>query len=183
MRKIYISCGHNNARNSIVSLVRDQWASVMKEGILHSEFRYAKKICSEIVWDKYVFVPEGLNLNQRIKWINDRVVDGDMCIELHMDAASAQAEWCSTWYMSGSNYAKDRATTFQREYTRITGIKWRWVKWDLENRWGRLAFVRDTKCPAFLLEMGFITNDGDRDKVWKKAAQGIIFGLDLILIS
>lgn len=31
-------------------------------------------------------LPEGLNLQDRIKYINKRAVDGDICIELHMNA-------------------------------------------------------------------------------------------------
>lgn len=37
-----------------------------------------------------IFVPELLNLTQRVKYINDRCVDGDVCIELHLDAFIAK---------------------------------------------------------------------------------------------
>jgi N-acetylmuramoyl-L-alanine amidase len=176
---IYISVWHNDARNNWFS-PKDQGATNKDNWVLSTEFQYWKRIVAEInKLGMYKFVPYGLNLTQRIKWINDRCVDGDMCIELHMDSAP-NAQWCSTWFMSDSKYAEDLAKVFQQEYTRITGIKGRWVHWDKTNRWGRLAFVRDTKCLAFLLEMGFITNSADRDKVWLKWAEGIDSWLALI---
>lgn len=176
---IYISVWHNDARNSWYS-PKDQWAQCTSFGVTSTEFQYWKRIVAEIhKLGRYEFVPYGLNLTQRIKWINDRCVDGDMCIEIHMDSFP-NAQWCSTWHMSGSKYAEDLAKVFQKEYTRVTGIKGRWVHGDKTNRLGRLAFVRDTKCLAFLLEMWFISNSFDRDKVWLHGAEWIDSGLDLI---
>lgn len=183
---IYISVWHNDARNNWFSQ-KDQWAQCTSFGVTSTEFQYWKRIVAEIhKLGKYEFVPYWLNLTQRIKWINDRCVDGDMCIELHMDSYSYK-EWmaynpegCSTWFMSESKYAEDLAKVFQQEYTRVTGIKWRGVKGDKTNRLWRLAFVRDTKCLAFLLEMGFISNSYDRDKVWLHGAEWIDSGLELI---
>ena len=181
--KIFISCGHNNARNSALSLYKDQGAS--SGG--NTEYQITRKIANEIArigngtpTRRFEFIPEGLNLSQRIAYINKNAVDGDMCIELHLDSATPQAEGCTTYFMTGSKYAEDKARTFQQEYTRITGIKGRWVKGDTTNRWGRLGFVRDTKCLAFLLEMGFISNQSDKDKVWIKGAEGLVSGLSLI---
>ena len=185
--QIFISCGHNNAKNYIWSTARDQGASATSFGNTMTEYQFSKKISAEIArkfpaenWTKYVFVPEWLNLSQRIAYINKNAVDGDMCIELHLDSANPLAEGCTTYFMTGSKYAEDKARLFQQEYTRITGVKGRWVKGDTTNRWGRLGFVRDTKCLSFLLEMGFISNAADRDKVWVKAAEGIALGLGLI---
>ncbi len=185
--KIFISCWHNNARNSTLSLYKDQGATATINGVLNTEYQYSRKISSEIVkkfpaenGTSYVIVPEGLNLSQRVAYINKNAVDGDMCIEIHMDSAAPQAEGCTTYFMTWSKYAEDKARTFQQEYTRATGIKGRWVKWDTTNRWGRLWFVRDTKCLAFLLEMGFISNEWDRNKVWTKAAEWIASWLALI---
>lgn len=128
-----------------------------------------------------VWVPEGLNLQDRIAWINKRSTPQDIAIELHMDSAIPQAEGCSTWYLTESEYAKGKARDFQMLYTNITGIKGRGVHGDMSNRLGRLAFVRDTKPMAFLLEMGFISNPGDRTKVWNKAAAGIAQAIEKIL--
>lgn len=185
--KIFISCGHNNAFIAWYSRYRDQGATNTSFGNTMTEFQFSKKLSGEILkkypaenWTQYVFVPEGLNLQARIAWINKNAVDGDMCIELHMDSASPQAEGCSTWFMTGSKWAEDKARLFQQEYTRVTGLKGRWVHGDTTNRLGRLAFVRDTKCLAFLLEMGFISNTGDRDKVWTKWAEGITLALATI---
>jgi len=180
--KIFISCGHNNAKQYAWSLYRDQGAS--SGG--NTEYQITRKIANELKkfpsehGTELVYVPEWLNLSQRVAFINKYAVDGDMCIELHLDSATPQAEGCTTYFMTGSRYAEDKARLFQQEYTRITGIKGRWVKGDTTNRWGRLGFVRDTKCLALLLEMGFITNTADKDKVLVKGAEALVSGLSLI---
>lgn len=181
--KIFISCGHNNARNLRSWFLKDQWAS--SGG--NTEYQITRKICNEIqkkfkpeIGTEFVYVPEWLQLVDRVAWINNRAIDGDMCIELHLDSATPQAEGCTTYFMTGSKYAEDKARIFQQEYTRVTGIKGRWVKGDTTNRWGRLWFVRDTKVLAFLLEMGFITNNADKDKVWVKGAEALVSWLALI---
>lgn len=126
--KIFISCGHNNARNSALSIYRDHGAS--SGG--NTEYQITRKIASEVqkklkpeIGTEFVYVPEGLNLVQRVAYINKYAVDGDMCIELHLDSATPQAEGCTTYFMTGSKYAEDKARTFQQEYTRVTGIKGR----------------------------------------------------------
>lgn len=184
--KIYISCGHNLGKNSIFS-PRDQGAMTKwPDGTLITEYTYARKIAREIGKMKlpnveFVLVPEGMNLNQRIKWINERSVDGDACIELHMDSfTKPEANGSTLFYMGGSDYAKDKGEVFQNEYIRATGLKNRWVIADTANRHGRLWFVRDTKCLAYLLEMGFLTNESDRNTVWLKSAWAIILGISLI---
>ena len=188
--QIFLSLGHNNARNFIndhgkvrLSVYKDQWAVSDDD----TEFKYSDKIAKEIrklwniKWVKLVIVPEWLNLQDRIKYINSNSFNEDIAIELHMDSATPAAAWCSTWYISASKYAEDKAKVFQMEYTKITWLKWRWVHGDLSNRLGRLAFVRDTRPLAFLLEMGFISNENDRNLVWTKAASGIYSAIQKIL--
>lgn len=188
--QVFLSLGHNNARNWIndhgkfrLSFYKDQGTVSWDD----TEFKYSQKIANEIkkMWNipnvDLEIVPEGLNLQDRIKYINENSFNKDFCIELHMDSAKPTAAWCSTWYISASDYAEGKAKVFQMEYTRVTGIKWRWVHGDLSNRLGRLAFVRDTRPLAFLLEMGFISNEGDRNLVWTKAASGIYSAIQKIL--
>jgi len=67
-----------------------------------------------------VVVPEGLNLKQRVKWINALAKNGDVAIELHMDSAASIASGCMTFYYGGSAYAMWKAREFQMEYTKVT---------------------------------------------------------------
>lgn len=125
-----------------------------------------------------VRVPDGLNLTQRISWINKMAVDGDICIEFHLDASSgAGVEGCSTWYYTGSDYAMKKAREWQMEYTRVTGIRGRGVHGDTTNRLGRLAFVRDTKPLSLLFELGFITSKADLERVRSKGVEAVISAL------
>lgn len=130
--QVFLSLGHNNAFNFIndhgkvrLSIYRDQGAVSGDD----TEFKYSQKIANEIkkLWNipgvELKIVPEGLNLQDRIKYINANSFNKDICIELHMDSASPSALGCSTWYISASDYAEGKAKVFQMEYTRVTGIK------------------------------------------------------------
>lgn len=178
MRHIFLSVGHNRGR-------RLPWTSP-DEGAIGcgtSEYKISRMIVDEII-SRYkgdlaiVRVPDGLNLVQRIAFINKNAVDGDICIEFHLDASGdPSVEGCSTWYYTGSDYAMKKARDFQIEYTRVTGIKGRGVHGDTTNRLGRLGFIRDTKPVALLFEQGFITSQADVDRVRDKGVEAIISAL------
>lgn len=150
-----------------------------------TEFAMAKYIVDWVIskwvsWFKLVKVPEWLSLPQKITYINKNCKDWDIAIELHLDSAP-NANWCSTWYMSESNYAKTKAVKFQMKYTEITWIKGKWVKWDLTNRLWRLWFVRDTIPLSLLIELGFITSTSDIASIRNKWIEWVILWLKQLL--
>ena len=186
MKNIFISCWHNNARNWVKNengkwalWLKDQWAVDPKDSF-NTEYRWVKKVAWSLEKlvkafpsSEYnvVFVPEWLNLTDRIKWINNRCKIWDVCIELHMNA------WWGTWLevfcMWWSVYAHKKATDISRIISNSIGINNRWVKSDTTTRFGRLGFIRDTKPLAFLIELGFIDNESDRNLVWVKWASSL----------
>jgi N-acetylmuramoyl-L-alanine amidase len=117
--------------------------------------------------DKLVVVPEGLSLVDRIKYINARAIDGDVCIELHMNAGGGNGT--ETLYYAGSETARDKADVLNTRISKGLGTTNRGAKPDTISRFGRLGFIRDTKPLALLVELGFIDNAGDRDRVWTGA--------------
>jgi len=163
---IYLSIWHNNAG----LIWKDKWASWN----LTTEFDVVKPIVDALVKidNRFVKVPEWLTLTQRIKWINKNCLDGDYTVEFHLDSWWT-ATWCSTWYMSWSDFAKKKAEKFQMEYTKQTWLIGRWVHGDLTNRLKRLAFVRDTRPLALLVELGFISNTKDLKIIKEKWVQAI----------
>jgi N-acetylmuramoyl-L-alanine amidase len=178
MRTVFVSMGHNKARAYKIG--------PMDLGAAHNgetEFKYVEKVAVElkklsIPNVALVFVPVGLGIDARVKWINARSKDGDAVIELHMDSGPTSASGCTTFFFAGSDYAQAKAKLFQMEYTRITGLPGRGVKPDTATRFGRLGIIRDTRPLCLLLEMGFLTNErsdwrSDRDDVWVKGAGAI----------
>lgn len=162
--QIFISCGHNNARKSLVSLTKDIWA--VYDGI--SEYSVVKDV-SRLISARYmgkntlVFVPEWLNLSQRVKWVNERSRDGDFAIELHMNAWGGKGT--EVFYFAWSKFMQEKAYSFSQSISWTLGIMNRWTKEDTKTRFGRLGWIRDTKPMALLIELGFLDSKDDRKKV------------------
>lgn len=161
MRNLFLSKGHDLGQN-YPFWPKDQGAT----GNGTTEFAEVKKVVDGIasVWIpgvNLIVVPEGLNLSQRCKWINQRCVDGDVCLEFHLDAWPATARGASVWYMAGSSYAQNEGVQFLQQYTSVTGLPSRHVNPDTADRLWRLGFVRDTKPMALLIELGFVSNSID----------------------
>lgn len=182
MRTIFIATGHNNAKAYPWSIYKDVGAAVNWT----NEFLVINPILLSIMekwiqWFRVIKVPVWLNINQRVKYVNDNSKDWDLFMEFHLDSA-LYAEWCTTFYFWGSTYAQNKSIDFQKEYTRITGIKWRWVKADTTTRFWRLGVIRDTKPLALLVELGFITNANDIMKIQTHWHDAIIAGIKKIII-
>lgn len=190
MQNIFISCGHNNARNWIKDengrlvlwMSKDQWAinPLDKE---QTEYRWVSRVATSLQklvnttnpTYNYIFVPAGLNLTDRIKWINKNCKIWDICIELHMNAGwgTGLEVFCMAWVP----YAHKKATELSSIISSSIGLYNRWAKIDTNTRFWRLWFIRDTKPLAFLIELGFIDNAHDRDTVWIKWASALKLAL------
>lgn len=190
MKNIFISCGHNNARNWVKDengkwvlwMYKDQGAinPLDKE---QTEYRWVSRVATSLqkltnVTNpsyNYIFVPAWLNLNDRIKWINKNSKPDDICIELHMNS----------WWGTGIEvfghadywYSLKKASEISSIMASSMGLANRWGKSDTATRFGSLAFIRDTKPLAFLVELGFIDNANDRDLVWVKWALALKLAL------
>lgn len=185
-RTIFLSIGHNNGFNWIQkagkwirSIYRDKGAS----GNLTTEFEVTKAIIDTIVkqWVPgciVIKVPEGLNLGERIAWINARYlkVVEPFAFEFHLDSAVPTANGASVWYHDGNGFTLKEWKQFLAEFTNITGLKSRHVNADTLNRLGKLGFVRQTKCAALLIELGFITNTAELATIISKWADAITKG-------
>lgn len=101
----------------------------------------------------------------------------DVVVPIHCNAhADASASGTETWiYKTGGN-AENLAKKVQPNLVSALGTKNRGIKE------GNLAMVRDTKAPAILIELAFITNKADNAKLvsaayQKKAAVAICKGI------
>jgi len=162
--QIFISCWHNNARNSVLSFTKDLWAT----SDWFTEYGITKQIAKlmpiRYKWnDTLVFIPEWLSLVDRVKWINKKSMDGDIAIELHMN--SGRWTGTETFYWAWSSWMKKNAEIFSEKLSKWLNLKNRWAKPDTSTRFGRLGFIRDTRPAALLVELGFIDNSYDRNQV------------------
>lgn len=128
---------------------------------------------------KLVKVPEGLNLAQRIKWVNAnlQLAIEPMAIEFHLDSAGASAEGASVWYNDDNSYTLGEGKQFLAKYTEVTGFKSRHVNSDTKNRLGQLGWVSQLKCASLLVELGFISNAVELDVIRKKGVDAVIAGI------
>ena len=163
--KIFISLGHNNARNIRNIFLRDTGASswgFTEYGIIKE---IARLLPSRYKWGKneLVFIPEWLSLVDRIKRINSLTKTWDIAIELHMNAWGGTG--CEVFYYAGFKEWEKTAQAMSKRLSETLNIRDRWSKPDTATRFWQLGFIRDTKPVAFLVELWFIDNVYDRWQV------------------
>jgi N-acetylmuramoyl-L-alanine amidase len=109
-------------------------------------------------------VPDDLSAKQTIDWINSRVRRGDVALEIHADAASSPSvRGGSIFYIANNDERKSNAELILMGLLRrVTQLPNRGVKPDTNSGLGSLAFCRQTKAPALLMQVGFLSNPEDR---------------------
>jgi hypothetical protein len=107
-----------------------------------------------------VVVPHLLDLKAEIGWINDRFgKDSGYAAEVHKNSAGPTASGVEAWHLTGSQEGARRADIVLKELARVSRLKNRGIKKDVDYSGGRLGWVRQTKPLAGLFECGFITKD------------------------
>lgn len=163
---IIISIGHSGGQVGAVAHNTTEYNECEKIG---------KKVVENLLESKVdvKLADTTLDLSKRITSINSYSTINDILIELHMDSASPQAEGATMFYYAGDEKSKDMAESFIDVYTKETGIKKRKSLGDTQNRHGRLGIIRDTKPRAFLIELGFISNEKDLAIVREKSVDAL----------
>lgn len=123
---------------------------------------------------RVLYVPTNIKLTPRIAWINARVKPTDKLIEVHMDSGNVNSSGSMAYFYGGSGESKEQADEILNVYCATTGIPNNQEKPDTQSRFNRLGIIRDTKCWAWLLEMGFITNPNELAVMRAKAADGVV---------
>lgn len=146
------------------------------------EYEFAKQIVEAL--KKYVdfeYVPDDMggvdandNLIRTVNWVNQRFNSQDTYLAIHCNAGGGDG--VEVWYFGGDPTSASEAGLFSQYLAQASGERDRGAKADTDNRWGRLAEVRDTTPWAWLAECGFVdSSDGD-DILLEKAdmyAKGI----------
>jgi hypothetical protein len=123
-----------------------------------------------------IVVPHALNLRDQIRWVNARYArrDAGYAVEVHKNAGPAGATGVEAWYLTGSADAARKAETVVGELARVSRLRNRGIKKDVDFSGGSLGWVRQTKPWAGLYECGFITHDHFNNDLY---AEGLFRGL------
>lgn len=177
MKTLFLSIGHNWGKNGKAI---DQGAA----GNGTTEAIEAKKLVDAVISKgipgvAIVKVPEGLNLLERISWVNSHIgkLVEPFAMEIHLDSGPATAQGASAWYNDANQYTMNEGKQFLAEYTRVTGLTSRHVNSDTTDRLGQLGFVSQIKCAALLIELGFISNPKELATIRAKAIDAFISGV------
>lgn len=114
-------------------------------------------------------VPDGLNLQGTIGWINANAPKANLAVEVHVNAGGGTG--VEGWYYHNSGTSKKVMDTILSSIVAQTGMSSRGSKDEYLNHWGRVGFVHDTKPLACLVECGFI--DSKIDRKWLQTDNGL----------
>lgn len=114
-------------------------------------------------------VPSGMPLGHAIAWVNGAADKHTAFLSVHMNSAiSAKARGVEVVIADGAPAARAEQAAMIAEIVakslRIP-LRSKPVIREADTPRKRLAAVRDTRCPAFILEIGFLSNPDDRRAV------------------
>lgn len=108
-----------------------------------------------------------IELQDRCKISNSN--KADLFISLHCNSATnSTAQGIETWYYTTSAKGKDLASKIQGHLIKNTNAKDRGIKA------GTFYVIKNTRCPAVLVEMGFIGNNDEKKLLFKTYYQNLI---------
>jgi N-acetylmuramoyl-L-alanine amidase len=149
---IFISAGHHPAAPGA------KWDRFIE----HDEASIWTTIMATKLGESGSLVPTG-TLQSKVDFINTRIMNGDIAIEIHFNAArdadnKPVGRGCETLYYPGSEKGKAIALLCQEALAEVfppdRGAKEGWYRMDPER--GPDFFLARTKCPAVIVEPEFV---------------------------
>jgi len=169
---IYLNAGHSFIEPGVI-------VKGIKEADLNISIRNA--LISELKRQEFKIkkIPDNLNLRQSIDWVNknSKHIDDGLALSIHCNCCNGKG--AEAFYFTGSRASKKIADDLINTYCKETKIKNRGSKPDSKARFGRLAWIRNTRIWAVLLECGFMDYPNDMEKLQQPdlIAQGICKGI------
>jgi N-acetylmuramoyl-L-alanine amidase/Mannosyl-glycoprotein endo-beta-N-acetylglucosaminidase len=161
MPQIFISAGHGGIENG----VRDTGAVITGTTEAQEMIRIRDLVVPELRSRNFsvLSVPDDLNLQQSISWINARAQSGDIAFEIHADASTNNSlRGASVYYIASNESRKAHADLMLLALLRrVPQLPSRGSRPDTAVGVGRLAFCRQTVPPSLLMEIGFLSNASD----------------------
>lgn len=128
-------------------------------------------------------VPDELNLKQSIKWVNEQYkkLDDGLAFSIHLNAGGGHG--AEAFYYDNNEISQRIAKTIIDKYCDITGFRNRGAKADTTTRWKRLGWIRDVNPWSCLIEICFIDNIEDLERLqndYDKIAWAIYSGISAV---
>ena len=180
MAQIFISAGHGGFENGVL----DSGSKV--DGVTEAQemIRIRDLIVPELRSRGFqiLSVPDDLSLQQSINWINARNRRGDIALEIHVGAfQNTDVRGATAYYIASNEARKSHAELMLLALLRrVPQLPSRGAKPDTAAGMGRLAFCRQVAPPSILMELGYLTNERDRNLILSRRrdfALGLADGL------
>ena len=174
--RLFINAGHSIEEHGAVYGV-------------HSEGEITMRLRDVLVYElanrgfDVLTVPDSLKLVGSIEWVN-RYANKyeDVAVSVHFNTSTIpQAGGTEVFYFIKED-TKEMASLVSKEIARSLGIRNRGAKPDTLSFPGSLGWLRNTKCRALLIEVCFLSNEGDMGKYDHQiATQGITTALAYLI--
>lgn len=182
MGRIFLSSGHDTVVDpgAVAHGTTESEEMILTRNLIEQEF--------EAQGIEFVSVPDTLSLRETIRWINSRVKQGDVAVELHGNAFNGSVRGTEAFYIAGNDQRRKDAEQLLEALLaevpelHLTGKPLsRGAKPDsLSQHRGGLAFCRQIAIPSILIELCFIDNKQDLELLQTKRdrfARGLATGL------
>jgi N-acetylmuramoyl-L-alanine amidase len=122
------------------------------------------------------------HLGYKIKWANRETQPFDFIVSLHLNSAkNPDASGVEVFYSDGAPLLrKKQARAAAAALAEALGLPNRGIKAGWQSQHSRLAILDDTKAPALLFELGFITNPVDVEAVRKRGVEAVLRAIKAI---
>lgn len=155
----------------------------------HGEHVIVSGVCYEIAlqWSRKFsqlypirVLPE-IGLQSLIQHVNRTKKPGEILISLHMNAGPARAAGTEVIISETAPcIRRHQGAALSKVIARELGLRNRGLKLDSETPRQRIGVLRNTYLPAFLVELGFITNPDDVKSVIRYGADAVLAGIEAI---
>ena len=141
-----------------------------------TEWQVTNEIVSNIKGSNFVIVPDG-TIAQKVAFLEKYMQEGDIFIDLHLDAERSRTRRGSMIYFDHENdKGFDNASKIIKAYCDGSGQKLNSITSEFYSRFRYLGVIsngKKFKSQRFVLELGFLSNFDDLAFVRKHALKGI----------
>lgn len=174
---IIINAGHHLNDSGAVSGSLDEASQCMA---------IAHRLEKELIRRGYqvYYVPDNLDLRDSIAYANSKApnLNDGLAIDIHLNASVDPTVRGTEVFHGTSETSKKIASTLSQKLSEALGTKNRGAKPDTATAVGSLGWIRQTTMWATLIEVGFITNLHDMDRImsydYEDTVRGIVNGID-----
>ncbi len=148
---------------------------VVVKGVIERDLCFKVRDELQKLLPRGIYVPDDLDLKQSISYVNGRLVDRAIAIDIHFNANNDSSKrGIEVYYSSNKHLAEVLSKNIANRMKMPNGG----AVHDSRTHVGSLGWCRKVECPSVVIECGYLTNQWDRKMVTgkdapKKIAQAI----------